>query len=560
MSLEEFEVVALPALNGIPHPQVDSLIAGALAGDAAAFDALYQRDASRVYNLVLRSCGDPAEAEDICQEIWTRVHRSLGSLRDAGAFDTWVVRIAARVCIDAARRRHVEYDESKLMTLQDGSDVSSEIEEQEDRRLAWQALAALAPRQRLALYLREVDGLRYSDIAEALETTPAAVETLLFRARHALGQAYERLAEAPDERCRRARDLMALVLDGEGDVAEQRSLKAHLGGCRTCQREMTVLNRGRRGYAALPFIAAAGGIAPALLPGAGGLGTIGVLLGAGRVAALLGKATSVALPAVTAATVTVAAAVAASPPLPVPPAASPHVSVTVQTDSTSRFLIQPGPASLLQSDVLPQPGGSLPATVNASTTLPPGAATIPVPVDATSIPPAPASAPIPEPAPPAQSLPPQLPATPPVLPLALPQVPALPPVPPLPLPALPPIEVLPPVTLPQVSTPPITLPQVSTPPLSTPPVQVPSLAGLPSINVAPVTVPSVAVPQVTVPSVTLPQVSLPPVTLPAVNPPPAQSPQPPQASPLLPTAPLLPQLPVQAPRMPVQAPPLPLLR
>ena len=89
-------MVAFSAYRATPQPGIDSLVAGAIAGDAASFDALYERDSARVYNLVLRSCGDPAEAEDICQEIWTRIHRSLNSLRDAGAFDSWVVRIAAR--------------------------------------------------------------------------------------------------------------------------------------------------------------------------------------------------------------------------------------------------------------------------------------------------------------------------------------------------------------------------------------------------------------------------------------------------------------------------------
>src|SRR5215218_4992981 len=172
ISLVEFELVALPAFTAVPHPEIDTLVAGAAAGDVSCFDALYRRDAERVYNLVLRSCGDPAEAEDVCQEVWSRAARSLGSLRDAGAFDTWVMRIAARACIDASRRRHVDYDETKLMTLEGGKDVSEEVERQEQRQLAWQALGALPRRQRVALYLREVDGLRYADIAEAIGATP----------------------------------------------------------------------------------------------------------------------------------------------------------------------------------------------------------------------------------------------------------------------------------------------------------------------------------------------------------------------------------------------------
>ena len=165
-------MVAVLAFAAIPHPEIDTLVAGAAAGDVACFDALYRRDAERVYNLVLRSCGDADEAQDVCQEVWSRAHRSLGSLRDAGAFDAWVMRIAARACIDASRRRHVEYDETTLMTLEGGRDASEEVERQEQRHLAWQALGALPQRQRVALYLREVDGMRYADIAETIGATP----------------------------------------------------------------------------------------------------------------------------------------------------------------------------------------------------------------------------------------------------------------------------------------------------------------------------------------------------------------------------------------------------
>ena len=78
------------------------------------------------------------------------------------------MRIATRACIDASRRRHIDYDETKLATVADAHDVSEAVEEKEHRHLAWQALGALPQRQRLALYLREVDGMRYTDIAEAI--------------------------------------------------------------------------------------------------------------------------------------------------------------------------------------------------------------------------------------------------------------------------------------------------------------------------------------------------------------------------------------------------------
>jgi RNA polymerase sigma-70 factor, ECF subfamily len=513
-SFEEFEVVALPAFTSIPHPEIDSLVAGAAAGDVACFDALYRRASTRVYNLVLRSCGEPSEAEDVCQEVWTRVHRSIGHLHDAGAFDSWVMRIASRACIDAARRRRIDYDETKLAAMADEHDVSDAVEGDEQRRLAWQALATLAPRQRIALYLREVDGRRYNEIAEAIGATPSAVETLLFRARHALAQAYGRLADSPDERCQRARHLMAVVLDGEGDAAEQRSLKAHLNDCHGCQRQMFTLHRGRRNYAALPFIGAAAA-SPALLPASGGgLAGLGALLGLGRLSALFGKATSASLPALTAATLTVAGAAAASPLQDILPgsanasqaAATAGISASSGRPLTSLAPLIPaapaGPSSLSPARPLSLPQ---PLQVQAQLNAPAQPVAPPIP---SGLPTAP-SAPLPDSDPlPTNPLPPVVQNTqqllPPPPPIAPPALPGLPTLPPVAIPEVPPLPLLPQVTLPAVTTPSVTVPSVT----------LPQVLNLPPVTLPQVTVPQVVIPQVTVPSATLPSATLPSVPLP----------------------------------------------
>src|SRR5262249_26346781 len=161
----------------------------------------------RIFNLALRSTGNVADAEDVCQDVWTRVHRSIGSLRAIGAFDGWLTRITTRACIDAARkRRPTSFDDEELARVPDGgaSALADRVTDTEERSLAWQALGSLAPRQRIALYLREVDGRDYGQIAAALCTTPSAVETLLFRARQSLGRTFAALQDSPEERCKRA--------------------------------------------------------------------------------------------------------------------------------------------------------------------------------------------------------------------------------------------------------------------------------------------------------------------------------------------------------------------
>ena len=73
--------------------------------DEAAFADVYAQYSRSVYNLVLRSTRDAQLAEDICQEVWIKVCREMGGLREPKTFATWLYRIAARACVDAARKR-----------------------------------------------------------------------------------------------------------------------------------------------------------------------------------------------------------------------------------------------------------------------------------------------------------------------------------------------------------------------------------------------------------------------------------------------------------------------
>lgn len=232
-----------------------------LGGDGAfaqadTFERLYRRYARSVYNLVLRSVRDPQDAEDLCQEVWYKAQRHLPSLRDPESFPSWLFRIAVRTCVDAARRRARAPEMVALPAPEppgDTADPERSAVRREEADLAWQALAALPPRQHAALFLREVEGRSYREIAEALETTEAAVETLLFRARRALAQAYGRLEAARSERCREARRAMARLLDGEGTPAYQLALRAHAGECRPCRESLERLRRASQAYAALPL-------------------------------------------------------------------------------------------------------------------------------------------------------------------------------------------------------------------------------------------------------------------------------------------------------------------
>jgi RNA polymerase sigma-70 factor (ECF subfamily) len=256
-----------------------------------SFLSVYENHSRAVYNLALRSLRDPQLAEDACQEVWLKVYRNLTSLRDEKALRSWLYCIAARTCISTVRSRAtVRQDVELTETVSDGG-LGPEMAflENEEMRLAWEALGSLNRRQRIALYLREVEGQSYQDIAVALETSESAVETLLFRARHAFADRHERLGESPADRCKEASRAMAALVDGESSPIEKQALKAHVSGCRHCRNEMTRLQTGRKLYSGLPLLEAPK-LLNFLLPGSAALLAGGHLAASGGFAAILAKA------------------------------------------------------------------------------------------------------------------------------------------------------------------------------------------------------------------------------------------------------------------------------
>lgn len=286
---------ALATVPGAIATEEHGVLAKAAArGDAAAFADLYGRFSRPVYNMALRCLRNPQEAEDVCQEVWIRAHRELTKLRDPGAFPLWLYRIAARACVDAARKRSRVPSEEMLSDdpVESGQvDLESTIMQREMSRLVWEALGALPVRQHLALFLKEAEGRGYREIAEILGTSESAVETLLFRARRGLAKAYRRLETARRERCLRAHEVMAALVDGEATPVQRRALRAHADGCSSCHEEMEQVRRGSAAYAGLALLPA-----PALLGervcSAVGAATSGAgVAGAAKFIALLGAKT-----------------------------------------------------------------------------------------------------------------------------------------------------------------------------------------------------------------------------------------------------------------------------
>jgi RNA polymerase sigma-70 factor (ECF subfamily) len=174
-----------------------ALVARCAAGDEAACEALVAEHQRMVFGLALHLLGDRDEALDLSQEVFLRVFRTLSGFRAQSTLRTWIYRIVINQARNRQRwwrRRHRSEQVSLDEHLLKAGDLESTGDLPPDRLLAsketaariWTALDRLPFDQRTALILREVDGLRYEEIAFSLGVAVGTVKSRLTRARQAL--------------------------------------------------------------------------------------------------------------------------------------------------------------------------------------------------------------------------------------------------------------------------------------------------------------------------------------------------------------------------------------
>jgi len=177
-----------------------TLVERCLSGDATGWEELIRLHTRRVYGLCYRFTGSDAEAQDLTQEIFLRVFRSLKSYRSVeGSFVTWLTRLSRNLLIDHYRRtrqeRLTDPIEDQLATLEErehGAGTAARA----DRLLAGReasevlqgALARLSPELRETVILRDLQEMEYREIAQVLKIPEGTVKSRLNRGRAELGR------------------------------------------------------------------------------------------------------------------------------------------------------------------------------------------------------------------------------------------------------------------------------------------------------------------------------------------------------------------------------------
>jgi len=160
------------------------LVTAAKNGDLNAFEALVRRHTRAVYAHALRFFGDSATAEDVTQEVFVKVYRSVASFDERSRFSTWLYRVTRNACLDevrAGKRRPAPIDPVDVCgSTRDFADevvLGAAIE---------LATRALPPEDRDALSAVSVFGLSYVEAGEALGVPAGTVKSRVFRARRSL--------------------------------------------------------------------------------------------------------------------------------------------------------------------------------------------------------------------------------------------------------------------------------------------------------------------------------------------------------------------------------------
>jgi len=177
---------------------VDSdLIARAASGDTAAFQALVERHRSMVYRVAFQFAGNHHDAEDIAQEVFIKVYRSLDRFRQDAQITSWMYRIVMNACIDH-RRRHSpagaapfgeEAEQRMLNTPEEAPGPEARAYAGELGQVLETEVSRLPPGQRIVFVMRHHQGLKLSEIAESLGLAEGTVKRQLHAAVHRLREA-----------------------------------------------------------------------------------------------------------------------------------------------------------------------------------------------------------------------------------------------------------------------------------------------------------------------------------------------------------------------------------
>jgi len=175
------------------------LVTRSQQGDTGAYDQLVGAYQHRIFSLAYRITGNREDAWDAAQEAFLKAYRNLRGFHGRAAFSTWLYRIAVNASLDVVRRRPAQPPESLDVPLVALDDPADEVLRSDLQQRIHRAIAGLPVEQRLVIVLRDLQGLRYEEIAGALQIPVGTVRSRISRGREMLRVMLADLAPASGE-------------------------------------------------------------------------------------------------------------------------------------------------------------------------------------------------------------------------------------------------------------------------------------------------------------------------------------------------------------------------
>jgi RNA polymerase sigma-70 factor (ECF subfamily) len=180
--------------------EIDALIQRCLNGDETAWTTIVQQHRRKVFNVAYKFVGRHEEAEDLTQEIFLKIFRSLGTFDSRANFQTWLISVSRNLCIDYYRKVRKErmtidrrVDSSELSPASAEPGPVAALEQRDRVVLLREALDALPESLRTAVLLRDIQELSYQEIAERLRLPEGTVKSRINRGRLELARQIRRM-------------------------------------------------------------------------------------------------------------------------------------------------------------------------------------------------------------------------------------------------------------------------------------------------------------------------------------------------------------------------------
>ena len=198
----------LPVMSADPSPAqhaTDEMIARCLNGDQTAWESIVRLYRRKVFNVAYKFVGRHDQAEDLTQDVFLKLYKSLDTFDRRANFQTWLISVSRNLCIDHYRavrkeRETINRDVDPADFAPTAPDVRADAQlEQRDRvKLLRRALDKLAPTLRTAVMLRDIQELTYQEIADRLHLPEGTVKSRINRGRTELARQIQRLREVQD--------------------------------------------------------------------------------------------------------------------------------------------------------------------------------------------------------------------------------------------------------------------------------------------------------------------------------------------------------------------------